>query len=124
MSRSALALSRRTASGSNSLGRVYIDLRAPRLPPGTAIGIGVSDQRARDCLTASPSITRISGCWATTTFEPLCWRGSVKSGASPLHGSIYRGQIVLVARQLGHRLPADVRNGLWQWTKRAAEARH
>jgi uncharacterized damage-inducible protein DinB len=39
------------------------------------------------------------------------------------HEGHHRGQIVLVARQLGHRLPADVTNGLWQWTKRAAESR-
>ena len=38
------------------------------------------------------------------------------------HEGHHRGQIVLVARQLGHRLPADVTNGLWQWTKRSAEA--
>jgi uncharacterized damage-inducible protein DinB len=38
------------------------------------------------------------------------------------HEGHHRGQIVLVARQLGQRLPAGVRNGLWQWTKRAAEA--
>jgi uncharacterized damage-inducible protein DinB len=37
------------------------------------------------------------------------------------HEGHHRGQIVLVARQLGQRLPADVRNGLWQWTKRATE---
>jgi uncharacterized damage-inducible protein DinB len=39
------------------------------------------------------------------------------------HEGHHRGQIVLVARQLGHRLSADVRNGLWQWNKRSAEAR-
>ena len=38
------------------------------------------------------------------------------------HEGHHRGQIVLVARQLGHRLPADITNGLWQWRKRAREA--
>ena len=31
----------------------------------------------------------------------------------------HRGQIVLVARKIGFRLPAEVIAGLWQWTKRA-----
>jgi uncharacterized damage-inducible protein DinB len=39
------------------------------------------------------------------------------------HEGHHRGQIVLVARALGHRLPPAVTGGLWQWTKRAAEAR-
>jgi uncharacterized damage-inducible protein DinB len=38
------------------------------------------------------------------------------------HEAHHRGQIVLVARALGYRLPPGVSGGLWQWTKRAAEA--
>jgi hypothetical protein len=29
--------------------------------------------------------------------------------------------MVMLARQLGHRLPTEVTGGLWQWTKRARE---
>ena len=38
------------------------------------------------------------------------------------HEGHHRGQIVLVARALGHRLPPQVTTGLWQWSQRAAEA--
>ena len=38
------------------------------------------------------------------------------------HEGHYRGQIVMLARQLGHRLPVSITGGLWQWTKRAKEA--
>jgi uncharacterized damage-inducible protein DinB len=37
------------------------------------------------------------------------------------HEAHHRGQIVMVARQLGHRLPEEVTNGLWQWTARVQE---
>jgi len=39
------------------------------------------------------------------------------------HEGHHRGQIVMLARQLGHRLPPEITGGLWQWSKRAKEAR-
>ena len=39
------------------------------------------------------------------------------------HEGHHRGQIVLLARQLGHRLPGSISDGLWQWTQRVQEAR-
>ncbi|MDQ3665520.1 MAG: DinB family protein [Acidobacteriota bacterium] len=39
------------------------------------------------------------------------------------HEGHHRGQIVMLARQLGYRLPAEITDGLWQWSKRAKEAR-
>ncbi len=37
------------------------------------------------------------------------------------HEGHHRGQLCMVARQLGHRLPGPVTAGLWQWSKRARE---
>jgi uncharacterized damage-inducible protein DinB len=37
------------------------------------------------------------------------------------HEAHHRGQLCLLARQLGHRLPQEVVDGLWQWKKRARE---
>lgn len=39
------------------------------------------------------------------------------------HEGHHRGQIVMLARQLGYRLPAEITNGLWLWSRRAKEAR-
>jgi len=39
------------------------------------------------------------------------------------HEGHHRGQVVMLARQMGHRLPREVTTGLWLWTKRAKEAR-
>ena len=37
------------------------------------------------------------------------------------HEAHHRGQLILVARQLGHRLPPGVAGGVWQWTSFARE---
>ena len=37
------------------------------------------------------------------------------------HEGHHRGQLVMLARQLGHRLPQAVSNGLWQWSTRVRE---
>lgn len=33
------------------------------------------------------------------------------------HEAHHRGQIVMLARQLGHRFPREVTDGLWQWSR-------
>jgi uncharacterized damage-inducible protein DinB len=35
------------------------------------------------------------------------------------HEAHHRGQLCMLARQLGHRLPVEITAGLWQWKKRA-----
>ena len=37
------------------------------------------------------------------------------------HEGHHRGQLVMIARQLGHRLPVEVTGGLWHFAKRAKE---
>jgi uncharacterized damage-inducible protein DinB len=37
------------------------------------------------------------------------------------HEGHHRGQLCLVARQLGHRLPRSVAAGIWQWTRLSRE---
>ncbi len=39
------------------------------------------------------------------------------------HEAHHRGQLLVMARQLGHRLPQPVVNALWQWSTRLREAR-
>ena len=39
------------------------------------------------------------------------------------HEAHHRGQLCLVARQLGRRLPRSVAGGVWQWTRFAREER-
>jgi uncharacterized damage-inducible protein DinB len=37
------------------------------------------------------------------------------------HEGHHRGQIVMLARQMGCRLPVEVTGGLWHWSKRSRE---
>jgi len=37
------------------------------------------------------------------------------------HEGHHRGQIVMLSRQLGHRLPDEITGGLWQWNHRMQE---
>ena len=37
------------------------------------------------------------------------------------HEAHHRGQLCMLARQMGQRLPGRVAAGLWQWSKRARE---
>lgn len=37
------------------------------------------------------------------------------------HEGHHRGQIVMLARQLGHRLPVEITGGIWHWAKRSKE---
>ena len=37
------------------------------------------------------------------------------------HEGHHRGQIVMLARQLGYRLPIEITGGLWHWSKRSRE---
>lgn len=38
------------------------------------------------------------------------------------HEGHHRGQLLMAARQLGHRLPRSVAGGVWQWTSFARES--
>ena len=38
------------------------------------------------------------------------------------HEGHHRGQIVMLARQTGHRLPREITTGLWLWSKHARKA--
>lgn len=37
------------------------------------------------------------------------------------HEAHHRGQLILIARQLGHRLPRELTGGVWQWNRRSRE---
>ena len=44
------------------------------------------------------------------------------TGYALSHEAHHRGQLLLMARELGHRLPTEAVAGLWQWSSRLREA--
>ncbi len=38
-----------------------------------------------------------------------------------VHEAHHRGQIILIAREAGHRLPREITAGVWQWKRRRRE---
>jgi uncharacterized damage-inducible protein DinB len=44
------------------------------------------------------------------------------SGYALSHEAHHRGQLLLIARELGHRLPREIVAGLWQWSSRLRES--
>lgn len=60
------------------------------------------------------------------TVPPAAWQNFPTDLAHFLsyfvaHEAHHRGQLCMLARQLGHRLPSEVTAGLWQWKKRSRE---
>lgn len=45
------------------------------------------------------------------------------AGYALSHEAHHRGQLVMMARELGHPLPTEAVTGLWQWSSRLREAR-
>jgi uncharacterized damage-inducible protein DinB len=57
-----------------------------------------------------------------TTFSRGSWTRDWPAGASMFaymfaHEAHHRGQIIMLAHQLGHRLPPQAWGGIWQWDK-------
>lgn len=57
-----------------------------------------------------------------TTFSRGSWATSWPAGATMFaymfaHEAHHRGQVLLLAHQLGYRLPERIGNGIWQWNE-------
>ena len=103
-------------------------------------GHGVAVPQNVNARTVSPSELKQALAHSSDGIIPLIRLGLARGGSIPsaawqnfptdmvhflnyfvAHEAHHRGQLCLLARQLDHRLPADVTNGLWQWKKRARE---
>jgi uncharacterized damage-inducible protein DinB len=68
-----------------------------------------------DALSTSPSrrVTKFSrGSWA-----PIWPAGATMFAYMFSHEAHHRGQIIMLAHQLGYRLPPQAWGGIWQWNK-------
>lgn len=75
-----------------------------------------------DALSADPKrrVTKFSrGSWA-----PIWPAGGTMFAYMFSHEAHHRGQIIILAHQLGYRLPAAAWGGIWQWNKLWKQAGH
>ena len=77
---------------------------------------------AAQCLRMLTDALSISSHRRVTKFFRDSWMPIWPAGAAMFcymfsHEAHHRGQILMLAHQLGHRLPASAAGGIWQWDK-------
>lgn len=77
---------------------------------------------AAQCLRMLTEALSTDGKRKVTTFSRGSWTRTWPAGASMFvymfaHEAHHRGQVIMLAHQLGHRLPPQGWGGIWQWDK-------
>jgi uncharacterized damage-inducible protein DinB len=110
----------------HNCGLVYLKRAAPR--------VSVPTELDRHRVTPKQAVRALGAKREAvlTVLAPLLTRGGRVGGCShdpvgflmyyAAHDAHHRGQILQLARLLGHPVSVDTMSGLWQWTARAREA--
>ncbi len=128
----------RVAGGNKSVGAIVAHIHNTRCMwikmLGKKIGVRVPGRLDRARATRAEALAALgrSGEAVARIFEAGVAAGGKVAGFPPdvmhflgyvlAHDAHHRGQICLLARELGQPLPRDVMFGLWQWPARAKEA--